>query len=119
MSFRATLTIDDKEFNLNFCNIYKSRLIDRRGRPSSAYGWVIRCAMDAIDDTIFTDWMINSSMQKDGKITFYKDDQESKLKEISFSRAYCCYLSDKFTSDISYMDTWIDITGSELNGVSN
>jgi hypothetical protein len=118
MSFKAVLSIDGSEFELNYCKIFKARNQDNRGRPASTYQWSIICAMDAIDDTIITDWMINPSMQKEGNIIFYKDDQESKLKEIGFKKAYCTNLIDQFMDDLSYMDCWFAIKGEELNGVS-
>jgi hypothetical protein len=42
--------------------------------------------------------MLNSDLTKDGKITFYRRDALSKMKELTFEKAYCISYHEQFTS---------------------
>ncbi len=114
MSFKSELTIDGKTFSIRRFLTTIVRNTDAKGRPSSMPAWAILIRLDAFDDTTLTGWMVDPSRQMDGKITIYKIDQDAKLKEIEFKKAYCTYMSDIFKADVSYATCEIHIHGKDI-----
>ena len=115
MSFKAELDVDGKTWSIRrmYTNIH--RATDKKGRPASTPGWDIYIMIDVTDENSLMNWMVDPSKQLDGKITLYKTDQDAKLKEISFKKAYCTYLADLFQSDESYTSCQIRIAGKDIH----
>lgn len=114
MSFKSELVVDNKTFSARRFITTIFRKTDSKGRPASMPQWAILVRLDAIDDTTLTSWMIDPSKQQDGKITIYKIDQDTKLKEIEFKKGYCTYLNDTFKADVSYATCEIHIHGKDI-----
>lgn len=114
MSFKSELTVENKTFSIRRFYTFIYRKTDAKGRPSSMPSWKIIVALDAVDDTTLTGWMIDPTKQIDGKITIYRIDQDAKLKEIEFKKSYCIYLRDEFKADISYATCEIHISGRDI-----
>jgi hypothetical protein len=93
---------------------YVYRETNVKGRPSSEPRWAIHACFDAVDDTTITNWMIDPAKQFDGKITLYRIDQATKLKEIEFKKSYCVYLGDIFIVDRAYAICEILIVGKDI-----
>ena len=99
MAFRATLNLEGKEVRILGCNYALQQDIDATGRPSSEVrGGTIQFEVESTDDTSFFEWMIDSWALKSGDITFYKRDEQSKLKELKFEDAYIISYAENFDS---------------------
>ncbi len=114
MSFKAELEVDGKTYPIRKFYAGIHRATDGKGRPASMPGWEIYVLMDITGENALTDWMADPAKQQDGKIVLYKIDQDTKLKEIHFKKAYCSYLLDVFQPDISYNGCEIRITGKDI-----
>jgi hypothetical protein len=115
MSFKAELTIEGKTFGLRSFFLRIDREEDSKGRPSSLPSWGMEMTIDTVDDTTITNWMIDPGKQIDGKIVFYKIDEDSKLKEIGFKKCYCYFLQDSFMTDFSFTKSEFFVAGGELD----
>jgi hypothetical protein len=115
MSFKAELTVENKTYSLRSFYLVISRLTDPKGRPSSMPSFNIVLTIDSVDDTTITNWMIDPHKQIDGKVLFYKIDEDAKLKEINFKKCWCYVMRDSFMADISFATTEILISGGEVD----
>lgn len=97
MSFEAELRLEGNTYRLNGLSLDISQEVDDLGRPASAsQGGIIKLEMDALKDETIVDWVMDPNKQLGGTITFYRTDETSKLKEISFENAYCTELREKY-----------------------
>ena len=71
-SFRAELEMDGNSYKLNRIFFTATRKRDAQGRPASATNWRILLAIDAKEESVFTQWMVDPRMQKDITIKYYK-----------------------------------------------
>ena len=102
MAFKATFTLDGKTFNILSCHYALHQNVDTTGRPSSdVRGGTVSVTIESTDDNTIYTWMTDSHAFKDGKITFYKRDQDSKMKEIEFKQAACIDYSESFDANSS------------------
>lgn len=116
MSFLAKLHIDAKEYNILDFNIHFKQEIDASSRPTGdAKGGIVKMIIEATQDTDFLSWMLNRDLTKDGKITFYRRDAMSKMKELSFVKAFCIGYEEQFssTNDIP-MKITMEVVAKEL-----
>ena len=89
MSFKAKLEVDGKEYRVVYCNYSLKQFVDDTGRPSSTVrAGPIDIIVESTDDTTLFEWMCDSYMRKDGKITFNKRDEDAKMKELVFENGY-------------------------------
>jgi|LGVF01.2.fsa_nt_gb hypothetical protein len=103
MSFKVSLKVDGKDYQVLKCKYTLNQNVDKSGRPtSSIIGGEIEITLKSSDETVFFEWMCDPTMKKDGTITFYKRDEEAKMKELNFSDAYL----------INYVETY-DWSGKE------
>ena len=102
MAFKATLTLDGKTFVVMSCHYALHQNVDATGRPSSdVRGGTVSVTVESTDDNTIYTWMTDSHSFKDGKITFYKRDQDSKMKELEFKQAACIDFSENFDANSS------------------
>jgi hypothetical protein len=104
MSFLAKLMIDGDEHNILDFDIKFKQEIDTTSKPiGNAKGGIIKITIVANQSTAFLSWMLSGDMTKDGKITFYRRDAMSKMKELTFEKAFCIGYEEQFnsTTDIS------------------
>jgi hypothetical protein len=104
MSFLAKLMIDGDEHNILDFDIKFKQEIDTTSKPiGNAKGGIIKLTIEANQSTAFLSWMLSGDMTKDGKITFYRRDAMSKMKELTFEKAFCIGYEEQFnsTTDIS------------------
>lgn len=104
MSFNAKLKIGSKEgIDVLACDYKLHRDVDAKGRPASGvYGGTINVSIESTDDTSIVESMVNQYKPVDGVITFKKSDEDAKMKELSFEKAYV----------ISFQES-IDVKGSK------
>ena len=114
MSVRAELTIEGQTFRVVRFYTTLRRQEDDRGRPTSDPTWRIFLLLDASNDKTITNWMCDPKKKVDGKITLYKIDQDSKLKEIEFKKSFCFKMRDFFNASVSFTSTFIGIAGKDI-----
>ena len=99
MSFLSKLYIDGEEYNVLEFNIDFKQDIDTSSKPTgNAKGGIIKVIIEATQNSLFLSWMLNSDLTKDGKIIFYRRDALSKMKELTFEKAFCISYHEQFTS---------------------
>ena len=97
MSFKAIFKVDGNEYRVLSCRYSLHQEIDNTGRPSSTTrGGVVNLVIESTDDTSLFEWMCDSYMRKDGKITFNKRDEDAKLKELEIEEAYMVSYEESF-----------------------
>ena len=98
MSFKATLKMGSKEFDVITCNYALHREVDGKGRPASVvYGGTIDLTVESTDDTSIIESMVNNQHKPiDGTVTFKKSDEDAKLKELSFEKGYVVKFAESF-----------------------
>ncbi len=71
------------------CDYALRRDVDAKGRPASGvYGGTINLTIESTDDTTIVESMVNQYKPIDGTITFKKSDEDAKMKELTFEKAY-------------------------------
>lgn len=100
MAFKATLKIGSKEYDVMSMSYAFNRDIDVKGRPSSrVYGGNIDVTVESTEDTSVIESMLNNKHKPfDGSITFFKDDEDAKLKELTFEKSYIISFSEGFST---------------------
>ena len=97
MSFRADLKMNGKEYRLLHCSYALSRSIDPTGRPSSVVqGGTISFELESTEDTSVWDLMIAQFKSVDGSVVFKKRDEDAKMKELKFEKAYVVQMAENF-----------------------
>ncbi|WP_338815843.1 type VI secretion system tube protein TssD (plasmid) [Bernardetia sp. Wsw4-3y2] len=97
MSFLAQLEIDNEIYTVLDCIYNFNQSIDKNNKPSSiSRGGQITFIIESRGKENFLKWMTEYTHAKDGKITFYKLDQMSRLFELSFTKAYCIDYQEHF-----------------------
>lgn len=100
MSFKATLFVDDKELRVLFCEYTISQKTDHKQKPSARpKGGKVTVRVESTEDNFIFDWAASETQVKSGKITFYRRDAMSKMKELAFTDAYCTLLTERFHAD--------------------
>ncbi len=89
MAFKAKLTIDGNEFDVQRCSYQLRRDVDAKGRPSSdIYGGSITVTVESTEDTSIIEAMVNNFKPGTGNIVFNKGNEESKMKELIWENGY-------------------------------
>ena len=110
MSFYAVFQVDGGEpegHEVIYCRYSFNQAVDDVGRPASTVRHT-RMNVNIVGtdkDKALLAWMLDPYLQKSGSVTFYRNDQESVLKKLSFTNAYCTLLRDKFDATGSSKDT--------------
>jgi len=99
MSFKATFSVDGKNYRVFHCSYSLQQDVDKTGRPSSEVrGGTIQLEVESTGDSALAAWMMDAFKHKDGKVTFYKRDSEQKMKELTFKDGYIVSYSETFTN---------------------
>ncbi|MCG8701184.1 MAG: type VI secretion system needle protein Hcp [Bacteroidales bacterium] len=95
-SFRATLELGGKEFDVLYSEYTFSRDTDKKGKVSSnVYGGRVNVTIESTEDTSVIEAMLNSQFKSiEGKILYKKTDEDAKMKEIEFKNAYLVYYKE-------------------------
>jgi hypothetical protein len=98
MAFLAKLTIDDgDEMNVLNCSYRFTQSTDATGKPTSIpHGGYVTLVVETTKNTDLFDWMINPTGTKNGIVTFFRREMESKLKTLEFTDAYCIDYQEDF-----------------------
>ncbi len=95
-SFRASLELGGKEFDVLSSEYEFSRDTDKKGKISSnVYGGRITLTIESTEDTSVIEAMLNSQFKSvEGKIVYKKTDEDAKMKEIEFKNAYVVFYKE-------------------------
>ncbi|GAA0543375.1 type VI secretion system tube protein TssD [Chitinophaga japonensis] len=100
MSFKSELEVAGKKYVVKNCSYDLTQEVDATGRPSSVTrGGRIRLTVESTGETDLFEWMVNNFERKDGSITFYKRDSDSKLKTVNFKEGYLVKFEESFHAD--------------------
>ena len=89
MSFRSSLNLGGKEYDVLDCSYSLKRDVDSKGRPSSnIYGGKITVRVESTEDTTILETMVNQFKPFNGSVVFKKGDEEGMMKELTFENAY-------------------------------
>lgn len=99
MSFLAKLELDGETYNVLEFDLHITQEVDHNGKPQTiAQGGNIRLVVESTKSVDFMKWMISSTQTKNGKITFFRRDAMSKMKELKFEKAFCVNFHESFRS---------------------
>jgi hypothetical protein len=97
MSFLAKLEIDGEVMNVLEFQFSIGQEIDKSGKPSAdPSGGRFRAVLESTKSTMLFDWMISSNQTKNGKLTFFRRDAVSKMRELEFNDGYCIGYDETF-----------------------
>lgn len=90
MAFNAKLKIGSKDnIDVIKCDYALHRDVDPKGRPASGvYGGTINLSVESTADTAIIEAMVNQYKPIDGAVTFKKDDEDAKMKELTWEKGY-------------------------------
>ena len=97
-TYRAVLKVGGNEYKVIKCSYTLTQPTDEKTkRPtSSVQGGMIDIYLKTTEDLTLFEWMCDSSAKKDGSIEFYKMHENSVLKKLEFSEAYCVMYNENF-----------------------
>lgn len=97
MSFKATLKIENSEFEVLKCVSDIAQSIDTVGRVKAAVkGGDLRLVLRGTNDETLSSWALKKTTKYGGTITFMKMDGLSKFREIKFEDAYITWFAESF-----------------------
>jgi hypothetical protein len=100
MSFRAVLKIEDKSFSLLTLMSTMWQKTDAKGRPvSQVRAGGFEFFLRGSDDDFMPSWASDKKKTHDGTITIYEWDQDVKVRETSFKKAYLLEFCESFITD--------------------
>ncbi len=100
MSFNADVSIDGgKPVRVLHASYALNRDVDSTGRPSSMIrGGTVQIEIESTEDTSLFAWMVDQYTTKGGKITFYKRDSKTTMKELTWENGYIVTFSESIDS---------------------
>ncbi len=95
-SFRASLEIGGKKFDVLYSEYAFNRDTDKKGKiASSVYGGKVTVTIESTEDTSVIEAMLNNQFKAvEGKIIYKKSDEDAKMKEIKFKNAYLVHYQE-------------------------
>ncbi|MGA0560237.1 type VI secretion system tube protein TssD [Larkinella sp. VNQ87] len=91
MSFKATLTVEGKKFDVLQCTHTLVQKYQRGRTTSGVRGGVIILILDGTDDDLLGNWVSGTTVKKNGEIVFDRVDQRSSLQKLEFEDAYATF----------------------------
>ncbi|UFH52057.1 type VI secretion system tube protein TssD [Spirosoma sp. KNUC1025] len=105
MSFKATLTVEGKSFDVLQCAHFLKQKSERGKVTSGVRGGAITLILDSTEDELLGSWATSPTAKKSGEIVFERIDQRSALQKLEFEDAYAIFyfelMSSKAISDVS------------------
>ena len=127
MSFYAKFFVDGGQpegYEVVAAGVAFGQTTDDKGRPNSTvYGSYIVVRVVDTSETELLKWMLDAWDRRNGKIQFFRNDQASVYKEISFTNGYCTdYVADMMPGQqlASLTDTiYISPESTTVNGATH
>ncbi|CAM3939551.1 MULTISPECIES: type VI secretion system tube protein TssD [Flavobacterium] len=116
MSFLAKFEIDGEVMNVLEFQFSIGQDIDKSGKPSAdPTGGRFRMVLESTKSTMLFDWMISNNQTKNGKVTFFRRDAVSKMRELQFNDGYCIGYNEMFLAQSnSSMSVEIIVSAKEI-----
>jgi hypothetical protein len=116
MPFIAKLKVDGEEMNILQCAFRFTQSTDNTGKPTAVpQGGAVTLVIESNGSTNLFDWMVSPTQTKSGTITFFRRDNLSKLKTLSFSDAHCVDYYETFDhSSDSPMQVQLTLSAKEV-----
>ncbi|MGY3793345.1 type VI secretion system tube protein TssD [uncultured Aquimarina sp.] len=100
MSFLAKLDLDGEEINILDCSFSFRQDTDYTGRPcAKPQGGQVSLLIESTASADFLDWTISPTITKNCKITFFRRDNMSSLKNVEVKDAYCIEYTEHFNAE--------------------
>lgn len=117
MSFLAKLEIDGEVMNVLEFQCTLSQDTDKSGKPSAdPVGGKVRVVVESTKSTMLFDWMTSNTQTKNGKLTFYRRDAISKMRDLEFKEGYCIHYDELFIAyNTMSMRIEVVISAKEIN----
>jgi hypothetical protein len=97
MSFKATLVVQDEEFNVRRFDWEVSQRTDALNRPDAiVQGGQLRVELDSRPSDLLHFWALDDTKQFSGELQVLEATGGSVRKTIEFKDAYCVGLSKRF-----------------------
>ena len=113
MSFNGEFKVAGNTYSIIECSVPLYQKYDQKGKPASGvHSGRIRLILEGTDDGTLGNWMSDPTKKQDGKLSFFRVDQESTFKEISFEGAYIIALLENFTTDIEMSNALLTEEGT-------
>jgi hypothetical protein len=110
-----SIELDGKSHPIQSFSYSLKQHTDHTGQPASeTLGGEIHMTLESTKDNEFLEWMVDSFMRKDGKITIMKSEEEGKLKEFEFKEAFMTDFSESFNESGSGMIT-LSLSAREIS----
>ncbi len=101
MSFKGEFKVAGNTYSIIECGVPLQQKYDQKGKPASGvHSGRIRLILEGTDDGTLGNWMADPTKKQDGKLTFFRVDQDSTFKEVEFEGAYIITLMENFTLDV-------------------
>lgn len=106
-SFSAELSLEGKTFPVLTATYGLLQQTDEGGKPTAGVRThLIQLRLTGSDDETLTSWAADARKQLDGKVTFFRIDEQSTFKEVAFEKAYCVYYAERVAPmDIAGMES--------------
>ncbi len=118
MALSAKLTIHGINETLDVieCDFGFQQETDYSGKPSvRPSGGMINIVFESISSDALVNWMISSTEKKEGEIAFYRKENESAFKKVSFKEGICVSYHEYFNNqDDTPMTIAITISSREI-----
>ena len=114
MPVYVELSVDGKTYKVRRYYVTIERDSDSKGRPQSDPSWKIFVVLDGVNDGSMINWMLDPKKLIDGKLTLYRINDGSKVKDIEFTKSTCKALTDYFNIDSSYVTSYMVIMGKDI-----
>ena len=100
MSFLSKLEIDGETMNVLDFHCKVEQNVDKSRKPSAdpSIGDIV-IVVESTKSTLLFDWMISNTQTKNGKLTFFRRDAISKMRELEFNDAYCISYNESFNAN--------------------
>lgn len=97
MSFKAVLSLEEKDFEVLECISEMEQVIDAKGKAVSAVrAGDLRLVLHGTGEETLPGWALNKDKKYNGSITFQRMDQQSKFRQISFENGYVTWFAESF-----------------------
>ena len=118
MALSAQLTIQGitEVVDVIECDFGFQQETDYSGKPSARpAGGMINLVLESVSSDALVNWMISSTEKKGGEIAFYRKENESAFKKVTFKEGVCVSYHEYFNNqDDLPMTTAITISSREI-----
>jgi hypothetical protein len=116
MSFKATLTVDGKSFNVLQCSHFLKQKSERGKVTSGVRGGAITLILDSTDEELFGSWATGPTAKKNCEIVFDRIDQQSALQKLEFEDAYALFYFELMASrNLSDVEAILEVSNDVLS----